>query len=98
MKIRFPLNNQYVIGIKGEIPYLEIDTDEIVSFRLTTQNKLQLWFRGIPDSVIITEDELGQAYFKDLLTLVRADFRHINDAKSRIALLAELTKPLDAHL
>lgn len=98
MKIRFPMNNQFDIGFKGEIPYLGIDTDEIVSFHLTTQNKLQLWFRGIPDSVIITENELGQAYFKDLLTLVCADFRHIDDAKPRIALLAELTKPLDAHL
>jgi len=98
VKIRFPLNNQHVIGLKGEIPYLGIDTDEIVSFHLTAQNELQLWFRGIPDSVTITEDQLGQAYFKDLLTLVCADFLHIDDAKPRIALLSELTKPLDAHL
>lgn len=98
MKIRFPMNGQFDVGFKGEIPYLGIDTDEIVSFHLTTQSSLQLWFRGIPDSVIITEDELGQAYFKDLLTLVCADFRHIDDAKPRIALLAEIAKPLNAHL
>ncbi|MEG5173239.1 hypothetical protein [Microcoleus sp. B3-D7] len=95
MKFRFPLNNQHVIGFKGEIPYLGIDTDEIVSFHLTAQNELQLWFRGIPSSVTITEDLLGQAYFKDLLTLVCSDFQHIDNAKPRISLLADLRKPLN---
>lgn len=94
MKIRFPLSNIHDIGFEGCIPYLGVDTSEIVSFHLTTQNELQLWFKGIPDSVVITENELGNAYFKDLLTLLCADFQHVDNAKPRIDLMSEL-RPLN---
>jgi hypothetical protein len=95
VRIRFPLKAN---ATDGSTQWLGIDTDEIVAFQLDKHNHLHLWYRGTSEPVVIAEKEIGADYFKDLLTLICSDFRHIDDAKPRIALLAELTKPLDAHL
>lgn len=90
MKIRFPMKN--TSGVKGTAQVLGLDTSEVVAFQLEGRNcdELHLWYRGAQDSVAITEKEIGSEYFADLLTLICSDFQHIDDAKPRIALLADL--------
>lgn len=91
MKVRFPLKNN---GFNGSNQWLGINTDEIVAFQLDKHDHLHLWYRGTSEPVVIAEKELGADYFKDLLTLICSDFQHIDDAKPRISLLADL-KPLN---
>lgn len=93
MKVRFPMQN--ASGFKGTAPVLGLDTSEVVAFQLDKHGDLYLWCRGTPDSVVITEKEIGAEYFADLLTLICSDFQHIDDAKPRIALLADLRQPLN---
>lgn len=92
MKIRFPLK-----GNEFNTPsqWLGIDTDEVVAFQLDKHNHLHLWYRGTSEPVVITEKEIGSNYFKDLLTLICSDFQHIDDAKPRISLLADLRRSLN---
>lgn len=92
MKIRFLIQN--TSGFKGTPPVLGLDTSEVVAFQLDKHGDLHLWYRGAPDSVVITEKEIGTEYFADLLTLICSDFQHIEDAKPRIALISEL-RPLN---
>ncbi|MEG4406389.1 hypothetical protein [Microcoleus sp. MON2_D5] len=92
MKIRFPLKAN---ATDGSSQWLGIDTDEIVAFQLDKHNHLHLWYRGISEPVVITQKEIGADYFKDLLTLICSDFQNIDDAKPRIALLADLHQPLN---
>lgn len=92
MKIRFPVKNNS--GFNNSPVWLGLDTDEVIAFNLDKHGDLHLWYRTTPDSVVITEKEIGADYFKDLLTLICSDFQHIDDAKPRINLLAELRRPL----
>jgi len=92
VKIRFPALH---IGVKNTTVWLGLDTDEVIAFNLDKHGDLHLWYRGMPDSVVITEKEIGIDYFKDLLTLICSDFQHIDDAKPRISLLADLRRPLN---
>ena len=93
MKIRIPLKN--TSGFKGTAECLGLDTSEVVAFHLDKHGDLHLWYRGTSDSVVITEKEIGTEYFADLLTLICSDFQHIDDAKPRISLLADLLRPLN---
>lgn len=82
MKIRIPLLN--TAGFNDTPQTLGLDTSEIVAFHLDKRGDLHLWYRGTPDSVVITEKEIGAEYFSNLLALICADFQHIDDAKSQI--------------
>ena len=96
MKIRFPLQNPSGINGKGSLQFLGLDTSEILTFHLFGDNAefLHLWYRGMPDPVLIAEKDIGAEYFADLLTLICSDFQHIDDAKPRISLLTDL-RPLN---
>ncbi|MEG4484838.1 hypothetical protein [Microcoleus sp. D2_18a_B4] len=85
MKIRIPVKN--TSGFKGTAECLGLDTSEVVAFHLDKHGDLHLWYRGTPDSVVITEKEIGAEYFTDLLTLICSDFQHIDDVKLPVPLL-----------
>ncbi|MEG4538925.1 hypothetical protein QUA50_17230 [Microcoleus sp. M2_D5] len=73
-------------GFKGTAETLGLDTSEVVAFHLDKHGDLHLWYRGTPDSVVITEKEIGAEYFTDLLTLICSDFQHIDDVKLPVPL------------
>ena len=99
MKIRIPLENPSGINSRGSLQALGLDTSEILTFHLFGDNAefLHLWYRGRPDPFLIAEKEIGAEYFANLLTLICSDFQHIDDAKPRISLLADLYRPLDTN-
>ena len=97
MKIRFPLKNTNGINGRGSLQCLGLDTSEILTFHLFGDNAefLHLWYRDKPDPLLVAEKDIGAEYFADLLTLICSEFQHIDDAKPRIALLADLRQPLN---
>ncbi len=82
MKIRFPTSDSKKFLDNRQVPtYFAFDTNELAAWRLPNSQELELWFKGISDSVYLTERELGTENFAALLGILGSEFPHISDVK-----------------
>lgn len=67
------------------ITYLAFDTQEIAAWRLHTFEDdltgLELWCKGISDSLLFTESDVGSPMFQAVLNLLASEFPDINELK-----------------
>lgn len=85
MKLRFPTCDSKRFLANGQVPtYVAINTDEITAWRLDNPRELEVWFKGVSESICLTEERLGVDNFIALLGVLGSEFPHITDLKLNI--------------
>lgn len=88
MKIRFLTVEKISGGFtrkRYENTHYALDTQEVAAWTLYTQDEnstnLELWIKGVSESMTISEKMVGTPTFQSLLTLLVSEFPDINDLK-----------------
>lgn len=87
MKFRFATTNDRSTfrKKKPEITYCAFDTEEVAAWLLHTfeddLNGIELWFKGVSDSLLIRESDIGSPTFQAVLNFLGSEFPDIEEVK-----------------
>lgn len=86
MKFRFAVsNNRDGFRKKTEVTYCAFNTEEVSGWLLKTLehdfNGLELWFKGVSDSLLIREEDVGSPTFQAILNFLGSEFPELDSLK-----------------